>query len=79
MKNWTWKQWTSLGLVVVIFITCLVLHLVQPQVTYSFAELMTFVGAVVGFVAGYLFKRDLSQTQVAGDSSTQIQIGDVNK
>ena len=75
MKNWTWKQWTSLGLVVVVFITCLVLHLVQPQVTYSFMELMTFVGAVVGFVAGYLFKRDIKQTQTAGDSSTQIQIG----
>jgi len=61
MKNWTWKQWTSLGLVVAVFITCLVLHLVQPQITYSFAELMTFVGAVVGFVAGYLFKRDIKQ------------------
>jgi hypothetical protein len=59
----------------VVFITCLVLHLVQPQVTYSFAELMTFIGAGVGFVAGYLFKRDIKQTQVAGDSSTQIQIG----
>ena len=43
--------------------------------TYSFAEIMTAVGVVVGFIAGYLFKRDVTQVQVAGDNSTQIQIG----
>ena len=76
MKNWNWKQWTSFGIVAALLITIIVLHLVQPQITYSFAELMTFIGAVVGFVAGYLFKRDIKQTQVAGDNSTQIQIGE---
>ena len=52
------------------------MHLVQPTITYAFAEVMTLIGAIVGFVAGYLFKRDIKQTQVAGDNSTQIQIGE---
>lgn len=75
MKNWNWKQWTSFGIIVALLITIVVLHLVQPQITYSFAELMTFIGAVAGFIAGYLFKRDIKQTQVASDNSTQVQIG----
>jgi uncharacterized membrane protein (Fun14 family) len=25
---------------------------------------MTFIGAVAGFAAGYLFKRDIKQTQI---------------
>jgi putative flippase GtrA len=74
MKNWNWKQWTAFGIVVALLITIVVLHLVQPQITYSFAEVMTFIGTAAGFVAGYLFKRDIKQTQVAGDNSTQVQI-----
>ena len=76
MKNWTWKQWTSLALIVATVLTCVIMHLVQPTITYAFAEVMTLIGAIVGFVAGYLFKRDIKQTQVAGDNSTQIQIGE---
>ena len=75
MKNWNWKQWTSFGIIVALIITCIVLHLIQPQVTYSFAEVMTLVGAGAGFAAGYLCKKGVKQTQVAGDNSTQIQIG----
>lgn len=65
MKNWTWKQWTSLGLVLATVLVCFIMHLVQPTITYAFAEVMTLFGAIVGFVAGYLFKRDVKQTQVA--------------
>lgn len=75
MKNWNWKQWTALGISVAIVLTCVILHLVQPTITYAFAEVMTLVGAVAGFVAGYLFKRDTKQTQVAGDNATQVQVG----
>ena len=75
MKNWNWKQWTSLGLVIATLLTCVIMHLVQPTITYAFSEVMTLIGASVGFVAGYLFKRDIKQTQVSGDNSTQIQIG----
>ena len=75
MKNWNWKRWTAFGIIVALIITMVVLHLVQPQVTYSFAEIMTAVGVVVGFIAGYLFKSDVTQVQVAGDNSTQVQIG----
>ena len=74
MKNWTWKQWTSLALIVVTVLTCFIMHLVQPTITYAFAEVMTLIGAIIGFIAGYLFKRDKKQTQVSRDDSTQIQI-----
>ena len=74
MKNWNWKQWTALGIVAALIITCIVLHLVQPQITYAFAEVMTVCGTIGGFIAGYLFNRDKTQTQVAGDNSTQVQI-----
>ena len=58
MKKWTWKQWTAFGLIIAVILACIILHLVQPTVTYAFAEVMTFVGTLVGAVAGYLFKRN---------------------
>lgn len=58
MKKWTWKQWTAFGLIIAVILACIILHLVQPTVTYAFAEVMTFVGTLVGVVAGYLFKRN---------------------
>ena len=64
MKNWTWKQWTSLALVLATVLACFIMHLVQPTISYAFAEVMTLFSAVVGFVAGYLFKRDVKQIQV---------------
>ena len=40
MKNWTWKRWTALGIILAVVITCGVMHLVQPQISYAFAEVM---------------------------------------
>jgi hypothetical protein len=57
MKNWTWKQWTALGITAAVIIALIVLHLVQPAVTYAFAEVMTACGFGVGAVVGYLFKK----------------------
>ena len=56
MKNWTWKQWTALGLCAAFIVTLIILHLVQPGVSYAFAECMSAVAFVLGAVTGYLFK-----------------------
>lgn len=74
MEKWTWKQWTSMVLIILTILSCVIMHLVQPQVSYAFAETMTLIGVIVGFIAGYLFKREVVQTQIAGNDSTQIQI-----
>lgn len=56
MKKWNWKQWTGFGLVCAVVIAFVVLHLVQPAVSYAFCECMTAGAFVVGGVAGYLLK-----------------------
>lgn len=56
MKNWTWKQWTALGIIVAVIITIIVLHLVQPVISYAFAEIMTIIGFGLGCLTGYMFK-----------------------
>lgn len=56
MKKLTWQQWTAIGILVAVVITGVVLHFVQPIVSYAFTEAMTAGGVVVGTVAGYLLK-----------------------
>lgn len=56
MKKLTWQQWTAIGILVAVIITGVVLHFVQPIVSYAFTEAMTAGGVVVGTVAGYLLK-----------------------
>lgn len=55
-KNWTWKQWTALGVIAAVIIAAVVCHLVQPTVTYAWLEIVsagTFVlGGVVGLLLG---------------------------
>jgi hypothetical protein len=34
------------------------MHLVQPQISYALAEVMTGVGTALGAVAGYLFRKN---------------------
>jgi hypothetical protein len=58
MKNWTWKQWTAFGLTVAVIIASVVLHFVQPQVSYAFTEAMIAGGFVLGGVAGYMFAKN---------------------
>ena len=52
MKNWTWKQWAAAGVIAAVVIAAVVFHLVQPEVTYAWLEMVscgTFaLGAVVG-------------------------------
>lgn len=56
MKKFTWQQWVAIGLSAAVIITLIVLHFVQPSVSYAFTELMTGTGLVVGGVIGYLLK-----------------------
>jgi len=49
-----WKKWVGIGVAAAVVICGIVLHLVQPTVSFAWTELMcagTFVG---GGVAGYL-------------------------
>ena len=58
MKNWTWKQWTAIGVIVAVIIAAVVCHLVQPQVTYAWLEIVACGTFVLGAVTGYLLKKN---------------------
>lgn len=60
MKNWTWKQLTSLGIILACIIAFFVLHLVQPQVSYAWLEAMCAGTFILGGISGYLLKRNTS-------------------
>ena len=57
MKNWNWQQWTAIGIIAAVIIAAVVLHLVQPQVSYAFFEIGALVMFVVGVLTGYLLKK----------------------
>jgi len=57
MKNWTWQQWTALGIIAAVIIAAIVLHLVQPNVSYAFFEIGALVMFGIGVVTGYLLKK----------------------
>ena len=58
MKKLTWQQWTAIGIIAAVVIAGVVLHLVQPQVSYAFTELAVACAFVLGGVAGYLLKKN---------------------
>ena len=49
MKNWTWKEWTALGLVVAVLIAEIVSVFVAP-----WAALLGACTGVLSFIAGYI-------------------------
>lgn len=57
MKNLTWQQWTAIGIIAAVIIAAVVLHLVQPHVSYAFFEIGAVVMFVVGVLTGYLLKK----------------------
>ena len=60
MKNWTWKQWTALGVTAAVIIAAVVCHLVQPEVTYAVLEAASAGTFVLGGLAMYLLmKKDI--------------------
>ena len=58
MKNWTWKQWTAIGIIAAVVIAAVVCHLVQPQVTYAWLEMVAGVTFVLGALVGYWLKKN---------------------
>ncbi|MBQ1573454.1 MAG: hypothetical protein IIZ78_20215 [Clostridiales bacterium] len=52
-----WKKWTAIGLTAAVVIALVVLHFVQPEVSYAFVEAASAVSFVAGAVAGYLYKK----------------------
>ena len=58
MKNWTWKQWTALGIIATVVIAAVVCHLVQPQVTYAWLEMVASGTFVLGALVGYWLKKN---------------------
>lgn len=57
MKNWTWKQWTAVGVIAAVIIAAVVCHLVQPEVTYAWLEMVSCGTFVLGAVAGALLAK----------------------
>ena len=58
MKNWTWKQWTAIGIIAAVIIAAVVCHLVQPQVTYAWLEMVSAGTFVLGALVGYWLKKN---------------------
>ena len=58
MKNWTWKQWTALGIIAAVVIAAVVCHLVQPQVTYAWLEMVAGGTFALGALVGYWLKKN---------------------
>ena len=64
MKNWTWKQWTAIGIIAAIIIAAVVLHLVQPTVSYAFLEISSLFTFALGIVTGWLiWKKNENQNE----------------
>lgn len=55
----TWQQWTAIGIALAVIITAVVLHLVQPAVSFAFTEIIGAGAFVLGAVCGYLFKNKI--------------------
>lgn len=53
LKGFNWRKWLVIGIIAAVVIAILVLHLVQPKITYAFAEVMSFLTFVAGGVAGW--------------------------
>lgn len=64
MKNWNWKQWTAFGLVLAVIIVGVILHLVQPEVSYALLEMVSGGTFVLGGFATWLFMKGKTPIQI---------------
>lgn len=58
MKNFTWKRWVAFGTILAVVIALVVLHLVQPAVSFALLEIFTGSAFILGGVTGYLLKKN---------------------
>ena len=56
MKKLNWKQWTAVGITAAVVVAGVVLHFVQPEVSYAFLEAVAAGSFVVGGAVGLLLK-----------------------
>lgn len=60
LKNLSWQQWTGIGIIAAVIIVIIILHFVQPKVSFAFAEIATIVGFLLGGFSAYLFNKKKS-------------------
>jgi hypothetical protein len=58
MKNWTWKKWTALSIISASVIGFGICHLVQPNVSYAWLEIVSACTFILGGIAGYLICKE---------------------
>ena len=58
IKSVTVAQWIAIALFVAVIITAIVLHFVQPQVSYAFFEIGALALYLLGLISGYLIKKN---------------------
>lgn len=56
MKNFNWQTWTAIGIIAAVIITLIVLHLVQPTLTFAWCEVFTVCAFILGVATGYFLK-----------------------
>lgn len=68
-----WKKWTAIGVSAAVVIAIIVMHLVQPKITYAWAEVMCFVTFVAGAVVGYLAKGHIVKKADEGNKYASVE------
>ena len=56
MKKLNWKQWTAIAITIVVIISTVVCHLLQPEISYALMEAVSLITFILGYVVGNLFK-----------------------
>lgn len=57
MKNLNWKQWTGIGVIAAVVIIFVIMHLVQPQLSYAWHECIYAISFILGAFASYMVCR----------------------
>ena len=71
-KNWTWKQWTALGIIAAVVIAAVVCHLVQPTVSYAWLEVVAVATFALGVGTGCLFMKKPSSKSDQDKTDKQL-------
>lgn len=58
MKKLNWQQLTAIAIIAVVIITGIILHLVQPNVSFAFTELLSGGCFILGGISGYMLKKN---------------------
>lgn len=56
MKKLNWKQWAAIAITIVVIISTVVCHFLQPEISYALMEAVSLITFILGYVVGNLFK-----------------------